>query len=746
MLGYVLCNRLVRPGLLHDRKLWIRNFNSSSFAARHLPLYRVSIATSSLHGLPLSITGIRNCSGNVIDRAQKKKNVPQSKPVVTPVTVSSVVTGVTGGKPGQQKRNCFHPGTSNIGSEVINFQDKPPVTSKDMLKGMLSYIWPKDDPTIKKRVQLAMGLLVGAKLMNVCVPFLFKNAIDTLNTHAVAGGGEPLLSLGTAPETIATVGTSLLIGYGIARAGAAGLNELRNAVFAKVAQHSIRRIAKNVFLHLHNMDLAFHLSRQTGALSKTIDRGSRGINFVLNAMVFNIVPTVFELALVSTILGIKYGPEFSGIALGCVGIYTAYTLGVTKWRTKFRVFMNRAENDAGNKAIDSLINYETVKYFNNERYEAERYDESLKKYEAASLKTNTSLALLNFGQHAIFSAALSMIMVLTAKNIVNGTMTVGDLVMVNALLFQLSVPLGFLGSVYREVRQALIDMQTMFTLMTMDSSIKNTKNPVPFQVTPSTSEITFKNVHFQYVEGKTIFEDLSFTIPSGKKVAIVGGSGSGKSSVVRLLYRFFEPQQGEVYINGQNIRDIDVNELRKSVAIVPQDSVLFHDTIFYNLHYGNLKKTEEEVYQAAKMANLHDAILKWPKGYQTQVGERGLKLSGGEKQRVAIARAILKDSPILVFDEATSSLDSITEHNILEALKRATVDRTSIVIAHRLSTVMDADDILVLDGGRLVERGTHAKLIATPNSLYSKLWEAQHIGMIHQDNSEKLAQSEEGSL
>ncbi|XP_076168822.1 ATP binding cassette subfamily B member 7 isoform X2 [Ptiloglossa arizonensis] len=599
-----------------------------------------------------------------------------------------------------------------------------------MIKAMLRYIWPEDDPRIRKRVMVAVGLLIGAKVLTVAVPFIFKYGVDTLNAHSIATSGDAILSLGTAPETVATVATSLLIGYGIARGGAAFLSELRNAVFAQVAQHSIRKIANNVFLHLHNLDMAFHLSRQTGALSKTIDRGSRGINFVLNSMVFNIIPTVFELALVSTVLYLKCGGEFAGVALGCVGIYSIFTLAVTQWRTKFRIFMNQAENEASNKAIDSLINYETVKYFNNEKFEAERYDESLKKYEAASLKTSTSLAMLNFGQNAIFSAALSLIMVLTAKNIVNGTMTVGDLVMVNGLLFQLSVPLGFLGSVYREVRQALIDMQTMFTLMTMDTAIKSKENAMLFNITSMNSNIEFKNVNFQYCEGKPIFKDINFTIPSGKKIAIVGGSGCGKTTIVRLLYRFFEPQSGGVYINGHNIQDLELEILRKSIAIVPQDTVLFHESIFYNLHYGNLCKSKEDVFEAAKMANLHESILKWPKGYDTPVGERGLKLSGGEKQRVAIARAILKNSPILIFDEATSSLDSITEYNILEALRRATTGRTSIVIAHRLSTVMDSDEILVLDNGTLIERGTHDCLLTMQNSFYNKLWNTQHIGML----------------
>ncbi|XP_057670426.1 iron-sulfur clusters transporter ABCB7, mitochondrial isoform X2 [Diorhabda carinulata] len=568
----------------------------------------------------------------------------------------------------QPIRGCFHPGASALARESIPLKNHTPVTGIQMIQSMLQYIWPANDQYLRNRVKLAVSLLVGAKLMNVCVPFIFKYSVDYLNVGHT-------LNMDTAPETVATIATSLLLGC---------------------------------------------------ALSKTIDRGSRGINFVLTAMVFNIVPTIFELALVSSILGIKCGAIFAGISLGCVSIYTFYTLIITQWRTQFRIFMNKAENEAGNKAIDSLINYETVKYFNNEKYEAERYDSSLKKYESASLKTASSLALLNFGQNAIFSAALSGIMILAANEILKGNMTVGDLVMVNGLLFQLSIPLGFLGSVYREIRQALIDMQTMFTLMAMDSAVKSKPNAPYLHVDTKNSIIKFENVCFDYGSGKEIFKDLNLTIEPGKKVAIVGGSGSGKSTLVRLLYRFYEPSKGRILIGNQDIRDVDLESLRRSIAIVPQDSVLFHDTIRHNLHYGDLRAGNEEVIKAAQLAEIHDSIISWPEGYDTQVGERGLKLSGGEKQRVAIARAILKNSPILIFDEATSSLDSITEHNILLALRNATKGRTSICIAHRLSTIMDADEIIVLENGRVANTGTHKSLLESNEGLYWKLWSTQN--------------------
>ncbi|XP_065756516.1 iron-sulfur clusters transporter ABCB7, mitochondrial isoform X3 [Phocoena phocoena] len=556
--------------------------------------------------------------------------------------------------------------------------------------------------------------------MNIVVPFMFKYAVDSLNQ--MSGN---MLNLSDAPNTVATMATAVLIGYGVSRAGAAFFNEVRNAVFGKVAQNSIRRIAKNVFLHLHNLDLAFHLNRQTGALSKAIDRGTRGISFVLSALVFNLLPIMFEVTLVSGVLYYRCGAQFALVTLGTLGAYTAFTVAVTRWRTRFRIEMNKADNDAGNAAIDSLLNYETVKYFNNENYEAQRYDGFLKTYETASLKSTSTLAMLNFGQSAIFSVGLTAIMVLASQGIVAGTLTVGDLVMVNGLLFQLSLPLNFLGTVYRETRQALIDMNTLFTLLKVDTRIKDKAMASPLQITPQTATVAFDNVHFEYIEGQKVLSGISFEVPAGKKVAIVGGSGSGKSTIVRLLFRFYEPQKGNIYLAGQNIQDVSLESLRRAVGVVPQDAVLFHNTIYYNLLYGNINASPEEVYAVAKLAGLHDAILRMPHGYDTQVGERGLKLSGGEKQRVAIARAILKDPPVILYDEATSSLDSITEETILGAMRDAVKHRTSIFIAHRLSTVVDADEIIVLDQGKVAERGTHHGLLGNPGSIYSEMWHTQ---------------------
>uniref|UniRef100_A0A8C4GM19 Iron-sulfur clusters transporter ABCB7, mitochondrial n=1 Tax=Dicentrarchus labrax TaxID=13489 RepID=A0A8C4GM19_DICLA len=641
------------------------------------------------------------------------------------------------------KRTCWHGSAGGrLNADPKNVLNE--VNSTQILSAMLSYVWPKNRPDLRARVAISLGLLAGAKLTNVTVPFMFKYAVDELNQMS-----GHMLNLNDAPSTVATMATAVLIGYGASRACAALFNELRNTVFGKVAQSSIRRIAKNVFLHLHNLDLGFHLSRQTGALSKAIDRGTRGISFVLSALVFNLGPTVFEMALVSAILYYKCGGQFAAVALGTLSAYTLFTILVTQWRTRFRIEMNKADNEAGNAAIDSLLNYETVKYFNNEKYEAEKYDGYLKIYESSSLKTTSTLAMLNFGQSAIFSVGLTGIMLLASKGIAAGTMTVGDLVMVNGLLFQLSLPLNFLGTVYRETRQALIDMNTLFTLLNVDTKIKERDLAPALTIPPQEATIRFEDVYFEYLEGQKVLNGVSFEVPAGKKVAIVGGSGSGKSTIVRLLFRFYEPQRGNIYIAGQNIRDVSLDSLRKALGVVPQDAVLFHNTIFYNLQYGNINATPEEVYQVARLAGIHDAILRMPYGYDTQVGERGLKLSGGEKQRVAIARAILKNPPILLYDEATSSLDSITEENILNSMKEMVKDRTSMFIAHRLSTIVDADEIIVLNGGKVAERGSHHTLLTNPSSLYADLWNTQNSKFLSdsknspQQPTERLSQKEE---
>ncbi len=587
-----------------------------------------------------------------------------------------------------------------------------------IMKEMARYLWPKDDLGARARVGTALALLVASKVLNVQVPFYFKNIVDSMNVDFAALGG-----------TAWTVGGAMIVAYGATRIGAAVFQEIRNAIFASVAQKAIRRVACNVFEHLLRLDLNFHLSRQTGGLTRAIDRGTKGISFLLTSMVFHIIPTVLEIGMVCGILAYQYGPQFAAITAATMVAYTSFTVITTSWRTKFRKQANAADNAGATVAVDSLINFEAVKYFNNEKYEVGRYDTALSNYEKASIKVTTSLSFLNAGQNLIFSSALSGMMYLAANGIATGSLTVGDLVMVNQLVFQLSIPLNFLGSVYRELRQSLLDMETLFNLQKVNIAVKEPEKPKSLQLRRG-GEIRFENVTFGYHEDRPILRNLSLTIPAGQKIAIVGPSGCGKSTILRLLFRFYDAQEGRILIDDQDIREVSLQSLREAIGVVPQDTPLFNNTIEHNIRYGNMKASLEDVRNAAKRARVHEIVDGLPEGYKTMVGERGMMISGGEKQRLAVSRLILKDPPLLFFDEATSALDTYTEQSLLQNINSILKEkaRTSVFVAHRLRTIFDSDKIIVLKDGHVAESGTHSQLLAA-GGVYAELWHAQETSL-----------------
>ena len=588
----------------------------------------------------------------------------------------------------------------------------PPYTERSQLSTLLNlapYLWPKGEPGLRLRVAAAVVFLIISKAANVLVPIAYARAVDALAPR------EGFAAMAALP-------IALVLGYGILRASSSAFAELRDAIFAKVQAHAARSIGLSVFEHMHALSMRFHMDRQTGGLSRVIERGVRGINFVLDFMVFSIIPTLIEILLVAVILWAMFDISFAAVTLATISVYVAFTLLFTNWRLQFRRRMNETDQEANTKAIDSLLNYETVKYFNNEAHEARRYDASLARYQRAWIQSEQTLNALNAGQAAIIAVGLTGVMLLASRGAQSGAMTIGDFVLVNTYLIQLYLPLNFLGTVYREVKQGLTDMDAMFTLLGEEQEVADAPGAPPLAA--GAGEVRFEDVRFGYRPDREILKGVSFSVPPGKTLAIVGPTGAGKSTVSRLLFRFYDVTGGSVKLDGQNVRAVTQASLRAAIGVVPQDTVLFNDTIRYNIAYGRPGASDTEVEQAAKLAQVHDFVLKLPEGYETRVGERGLKLSGGEKQRVAIARTILKNPRVLILDEATSALDTRTEQDIQAALRDISRDRTTLVIAHRLSTVVEADEILVLQDGAVAERGTHAGLTAQ-GGLYAEMWRRQ---------------------
>jgi ATP-binding cassette subfamily B protein len=579
-------------------------------------------------------------------------------------------------------------------------------SDRETVKRLLPYLW-----TYKWRVLAALTFMVGAKLANVSVPLLLKDLIDAMSFKP------------NDPQAILVVPVAMLVTYGVLRLSVSAFTELRELVFAKATQGAARQIALETFEHLHGLSLRFHLERQTGGMTRDIERGVRGIESLISYSLYSVVPTLIEVALVLGILAVKFDMWFAGITLTALVLYIIFTIGVTEWRTQYRRMANEFDSAAHTKAVDSLLNYETVKYFNNEGFEAARYDKSLESLRRARLKAQTSLSVLNTGQQLIIATALIGMLWRATQGVVDGRMSLGDLVMINAFMIQLYIPLNFLGVLYREIKQSLTDLDRMFSLLEKEREIADSPNATALQLLQAPT-VRFENVEFAYESARPILHGISFEIPAGKTVAVVGPSGAGKSTLARLMFRFYDVSGGCIKINGQDIRLVTQNSLRRALGIVPQDTVLFNDTVRYNIAYGNTSATPAQVEEAARAARIHDFIVSTPKGYDTMVGERGLKLSGGEKQRVAIARTLLKNPPIVIFDEATSALDSANERAIQGELQTAAHNKTTLVIAHRLSTVVDAHEILVLEDGRIVERGAHADLLAM-DGRYAGMWALQ---------------------